>query len=144
MRAEDNITLFLLVAIVIVAVIGVGMAVVDKINHQKEEVQQPKQNEVLEMNNRKTETMKADISGGTMEYDNTYVGLDAKYSNTTLDSYTFVYRNCFRGTCKVCGRENVGLGFYGRHVLCDSCFEDFQEYVYQLWREHRSKEKRTK
>jgi len=90
--------------------------------------------------------MKADIGGGTMEYDNTYIGLDAKYSNTTLDSYAFVHRNCFRDTCEICGQEIQnfrGYKYYG-HVLCDSCFQNFQEYLYQLWREQKLKRRRTK
>ena len=82
MSAEDNITLFLLVVIVIVAVIGVGSAVVDKINHQKEEIQQPKQNEVLEMNIHKPKIV--------------------------------------TGTCEVCGRKGVELGFYGNCLLYTS------------------------
>jgi len=48
------------------------------------------------------------------------------------------------GTCEICGRKGVELGFYGKHVLCDSCYADFQEYMYQLWREHKLKDEQNR
>ena len=55
--------------------------------------------------------------------------------------YIVVNWQAFKDTCEVCGREIQnfrGYKYYG-HVLCDSCFENFQEYLYQFWKKQELK-----
>ena len=121
---------------------GTGLAVVygiglwKEMQQWREEMRPPKSYEIL-MNNCKAETLKV----------HTVYEKGINNLNITVDNSDIMV-NCqtVRDTCEICGREIPnfrGYKYYG-HVLCDSCFYNFQEYLYQLWRKQGLKRKRTK